>query len=346
MILNACGHGLAYDKITGNLVWGSNDTGQSGIASPYAVTIGTQRTVVIFNQWSDPDKGGGFVDLKVEGVDPINGNILWWGASTWSIQDGSYADPIICNGKVRISSGHTGGEGAYDLGSRRDSDGRLTNEVWHTGTMTSLHTPVLTNGYLYGIDYNYTLPADQLGKLRCEDPTIGKVMWSSTETYGNCGALMMAGGELVVLSANGWLSIVDATPSGYTVVHSNAQVNTDCYNCDNNPCATVPTIANGVLYVRGLRNTLFAYQVGPTNVGSPPQRPRITIAPNVDQMDMVELSWLTDPGTTYNVYKTTNLFAGWPAQPYTNFVGDGSTRTFSDPMATQKFAYYRIKASP
>jgi hypothetical protein len=70
--------------------------------------------------------------------------------------------------------------------------------------------------------------------------------------------------------------------------------------------------------------------------------PVITIAPRTSSQ--CQLSWPSEVGTTYAVYKCTNLLAGWPAQPFTNFTGDGSTKSFSEPIGSQKLAYYRIKA--
>jgi hypothetical protein len=340
VIVNGYGHGLAYNKITGSLVWGTNDTQNSGFPSPYAVTIGTQRTVVVMGNYWDPDCPRGNKDVgRILGVDPSNGNVLWWAASEWSEGGGCYADPTICNGTIRFSDGHGGSEGGYDLFSNGPQpNGRLAQK-WQAARMASLSTPVLINGYLYGIDYNqYIYPA---GVLRCCDPANGTVLWSSTESYGTCSALLAAGGELVVLGMYGSLSVVDATHAGYTVAHSNALVCTDYYNpaitFQSSPMSPAPIIANGVMYVRGNYGSLTAYRVGI-------RPPVIAIAPRTNQADMVELSWMSDSGTTYDVYKSTNLFAGWPAQPYTNFMGDGSTETFSDPLAMQRSAYYRIKA--
>jgi hypothetical protein len=57
-----------------------------------------------------------------------------------------------------------------------------------------------------------------------------------------------------------------------------------------------------------------------------------------------ELSWASDAGTTYAVYKSTNLLAAWIAQPLTNIVGDGSAKVFADPSPTQRAAFYRMTA--
>jgi hypothetical protein len=74
------------------------------------------------------------------------------------------------------------------------------------------------------------------------------------------------------------------------------------------------------------------------------QPPVVVIAPKPAQPGMIQLSWQTAPGTTYAVYKTTNLLAGWPAQPLTNIVGDGAAKVFSEQVGPLRAAYYRLKA--
>jgi hypothetical protein len=56
------------------------------------------------------------------------------------------------------------------------------------------------------------------------------------------------------------------------------------------------------------------------------------------------LSWTSDLGTTYVVYKSTNLLTGWIAQPLTNIVGDGTAKTFIDAAAVERSACYRLAA--
>jgi outer membrane protein assembly factor BamB len=595
VILNQFGHGLAYDKNTGNIVWGTNEVQKYGYASPYAVTLDGQRTIIVLSDMWDRDHTGGGVpdDMRICGVDPATGTILWSAYSSDSITESGSADPIICNGKITYSCCHGGGVYGYQLGSQPQTGGKLT-QSWHTHTMEYVNTPVLLNGYIYALDLTSGLPPPQTGLLKCEDPNDGSIKWSSTQSYsdnggaGSCGAIMVAGGKLVLLSAKGYVSVLDATSTGYTIVCTNVQVNTD-YN-QSFPYAVPPTIANGIMYVRGTYSTLTAYRVGDTGTGGNPpvitsaqattgtvgqafsyqitatgstpmsyaasglpagvnlntgtglitgtpttngltsatiraintygtntatlaitinavpvagaavrqincggsavspfeadnqvgytfsggspwtttsnvdlsvsspapmavyqsarytdnmgyifsnltvgvqyklrlhfadifnntvgprifeidvlhgsqvvpnfnvsaaaggankavvkeftvtpdnsgqidiwlhaaganrceingieiltpqaaQGPRISICPKANQIGVIELSWPSDNGTTYAVYRTTNLLSGWPAQPYTNFVGDGSTKTFSDPMATQISAYYRIKAS-
>jgi hypothetical protein len=57
-----------------------------------------------------------------------------------------------------------------------------------------------------------------------------------------------------------------------------------------------------------------------------------------------EFTWASVAGTTYAVYKSTNLFEAWLTQSLTNIVGDGSTKMFIDPAAVEPFACYKVTA--
>jgi hypothetical protein len=74
-----------------------------------------------------------------------------------------------------------------------------------------------------------------------------------------------------------------------------------------------------------------------------PQRPNIS-GMSRSAGNKPRVSWTTDSGVTYAVYKSTNLLTGWIANPLTNIVGDGTAKAFVDATATQRTAYYRITA--
>jgi hypothetical protein len=73
--------------------------------------------------------------------------------------------------------------------------------------------------------------------------------------------------------------------------------------------------------------------------------PVITLGPISSQPGMIEFSWQSAVGAEYSVFRSTNLLAGWPAQPLTNNIsGDGTMKLFSEAVGPLHAAYYRLKA--
>jgi outer membrane protein assembly factor BamB len=257
VIVNACGHGVAVDKTTHNVVWGDTDTTpMHGYATPYAVTIGSTRTIVMYS------------DQKVYGLDPATGSTLWWANVPWALGQTATPDPIICNGKLWVATLYGQGCGTYTLGSA--PSGQLT-QLYMNSSLECINCAVLSSNYVYGVDYNAQV-------LKCLDPATCTVMWNGPSSgYG--GVIMMAGGQLVLLNGSGSLSVLDATSAGYTVAHPGTQVVTDI----SVNIATCPTIANGIMYVRG-GGTISAYKVGATSGG--PTAPPVITPPVVNYLNL------------------------------------------------------------
>ena len=69
---------------------------------------------------------------------------------------------------------------------------------------TKFTTPVLHDGYIYGLD-------DAM--LQCLDVKTGKSMWK--EGRYNYGQVLLAGDLLLIQAENGEVAWVEATPSGH-----------------------------------------------------------------------------------------------------------------------------------
>jgi hypothetical protein len=246
VIVNMGGRGYAVDKTqpgSHDIMWGPDDTGAAGYASPFAVTIGAQRTVVVF--------GGS----KVSGVDPANGQVLWY----FGMGACGMADPIVYSNLVWASIGQTTRDcRVVTLGS-----GQLT-PLWNDdyGLGNCENCSVLYNGYVYGI-------CDKNLGIWCVDITNDQVKWTSGSlSLGTESSVILANDELVVLTGfqeqglglkSGDLLVVPATPTGYSVTRQT--------NVLSGTTWIAPTLSNGRLYVRNAEGTLICYQVGSSLTG-------------------------------------------------------------------------------
>ena len=118
--------------------------------------------------------------------------------------------PIVFGDKIFITSGY--GTGCALLQVR---PGKAT-EIWRNKNLRSqLASPVLVQGYIYGIDGNVGG-----GELRCLDLGNGEIKWK--QNIGG-GTLIAAGGHLLVLNERGELIVAEASPTSYREV-ARAQV--------------------------------------------------------------------------------------------------------------------------
>jgi outer membrane protein assembly factor BamB len=90
---------------------------------------------------------------------------------------------------------------------------------------------ILHNGILYGFDN---------GTLKAIDAVTGEERWKQ-RGFGH-GSLILAGGNLVVLSDQGTLALLEATPKEYRQLGAIRVLEGKCW--------TAPTLANGRLYLR------------------------------------------------------------------------------------------------
>jgi outer membrane protein assembly factor BamB len=226
VLVNAGGKGagiVALDKDTGREVWKATDD-EASYSSPVAATVDGTRSVFFFTR-------DGLVAL-----DPLTGAVRfrkhWRSRLNASV---NAATPLVCDGHVFLTASY--GTGAILLRVRKDS----VDEVWHSDDVLSAHygTPVPQGDVLYGFDGRQ----EEGPRLRCADWKTGKVRWTR-EDFG-CGSIVLADGNLIVLTEAGDLVLVEATPSAY---HEKARA-----AVLSGPCRAQLALADGRLYGRGDR---------------------------------------------------------------------------------------------
>ena len=224
VILDAGGEGastVALDKTTGALKWKSGDD-VAGYSSPVAFDLAGTRCVAVFK-----------ADALV-GLNAANGRELW--RYPWKTAYGVNAPtPIVSGDKIFITTGY--GTGCALLQVRAGEP----TEMWRNRNLRSqLGSPVLVQGYIYGIDGNVGG-----GELRCLDLASGEIKWK--ENIGG-GALIAAGGHLLALNERGELIVAEASPTGYREV-SRAQVL-------GGHCWVAPAVADGKIYCKNNQGSL------------------------------------------------------------------------------------------
>jgi outer membrane protein assembly factor BamB len=208
---------MAFDKTNGKPVWNNLGDG-AGYSAPIAITVRGVRQIIVFT-------AGGIASLA-----PKDGRLFWripWETS----YDVNAATPIFFPpDRLFVSSGYDTGAGLFQI---KVAENRVTAaEIWkNRGMKNQFSSSILHDGTLYGFDN---------GTLKAIDAATGGERWKA-RGFGY-GSLILAGGNLIVLSDKGTLALLEATPREYNQLGAIRVLEGKCW--------TAPTLANGRLYLR------------------------------------------------------------------------------------------------
>jgi outer membrane protein assembly factor BamB len=219
---------VAYHKLTGERIWGAlND--QAGYASPMSITLAGRRHIVTM------------LAKRAVGIAIEDGRLLW--EYPWETQyDVNASQPIVVGpNRLFLSSGY--GHGAAVIELKEAGNVLQASRVWENNRLKNrFNSSVVHDGYLYGLDENI------LACLRASD---GQLMWKGGR-YGY-GQLLLAGGHLVLISEDGELVLLQATPERHTELARFEAISGKTWN--------VPIIEDGILLVRNTTE-MAAFRIG------------------------------------------------------------------------------------
>jgi outer membrane protein assembly factor BamB len=209
----------AYDVKTGALRWTGPRHGGS-YSSPQLVTIDGVRQVVILS-------APGAVS-----VNPADGTLLW--EHRWD--GGAIVQPgITSDGDILINAmAATGGLGTRRLVIKHNGTEWTPEERWTSnGLKPYFNDLVVHEGHAFGFDGNI---------LSCIDLADGKRKWKGGR-YGNGQMLLLAAQDvLLVLSEDGELALVSATPDQFKELARIPALNAKTWNH--------PVVVGNVLLIR------------------------------------------------------------------------------------------------
>jgi outer membrane protein assembly factor BamB len=219
---------VAYHRISGEPIWKALDDRQA-YTSPMLVTLGGVRQILIVSA------------TRAVGVTPDEGRLLW--EYPWPTGIGINAAQPLLLGNDRVFLSASYGQGAAVFEVRRDGDRFATRTIWENQRMKNKFTSsVLHDGYIYGLDESI---------LACVDAATGELEWKAGR-YGY-GQLLLAGDHLIVLTEEGELVLVRATPERHDELARFQAIRDKTWNH--------PIIVGGRLLVRNLRE-MAAFDIG------------------------------------------------------------------------------------
>jgi outer membrane protein assembly factor BamB len=219
----------AYNKTTGEPVWRALDD-TAAYVSPVLVTLGGVRQLLIVTA------------TRAVGLTVEDGRLLW--EYPFGTDMGlNIAQPLLLgNDRVFLSAGY--GKGAAVFEVTHAGDRFTTRRIWENTRMKNKFTSsVLHRGYIYGLDEAI---------LACLDATTGELKWKGGR-YGY-GQILLAGDHLIVLTEDGDVVLVQASPERHVEVAKFPAIDGKTWNH--------PVIAAGRLLVRNLQE-MAAFDIRP-----------------------------------------------------------------------------------
>jgi outer membrane protein assembly factor BamB len=211
---------VGYNRATGRRVW-SALSDQQAYASPMLVTLNGVRQLLVFSA------------TRLMGLSPVDGTLLWeYPFPTYNGINAS--QPLVVGGnRVFISASYGAGAAMLEL-SRGASGGFTVREVWRNNRMKNrFSSSVLKDGIIYGLDEAI---------LAAVDTETGELKWKGGR-YGY-GQVLLADDNLIVLTEDGDLALVRATPERHEELARFPVLEGKTWN--------VPALAGGYLLVRNL----------------------------------------------------------------------------------------------
>jgi outer membrane protein assembly factor BamB len=214
---------VAFDRLTGEVKWKALSD-KPGYSSPVAATLAGVRQIICFT------------GENIVGLQASTGDKLW--SYPWStMYDCNAATPIVFGKYVFISSGYNTGCALLEIqGESLAEIKAVPVHVRPRKLMRNHHSNcVLHEGHLFGFDENV---------LRCINVRTFEEAWSSRNPGKGC--LIFADGHLVILTEQGTLALIEASPKGYV---SKGQF--EVFSISQT--WAFPTVAQGKLYLRSNR---------------------------------------------------------------------------------------------
>jgi outer membrane protein assembly factor BamB len=210
---------VAYERATGKRLWSALGDA-TAYSSPMLVTLlGVPQIVLVSSS-------------RLIGLSADGSTELWDYA--WPVMNGINAtQPIVIgDNRLFLSSGYGAGAAVIELS--KGGDRFAVREVWKNTRMKNrFASSVLHEGIVYGLDESI---------LAAVDVNTGELKWKGGR-YGY-GQLLLVGGRLIVLTEDGDLALVRATPEKHEELGRFHVLDGKTWN--------VPAIAGGYLLVRNL----------------------------------------------------------------------------------------------
>jgi outer membrane protein assembly factor BamB len=235
-IILEAGRVVSYKKLTGEKVW-ETEKYRPGYGAPALFEHQGEQLLAVLNC-------DGLLVVKKKNGEEVD-------FQKWDSPFGTNSTtPIPVGDKIYVSSGYNVGCGLFQL-----KEGKLDLLYNNRDMRNHFNNSVLLDGYLYGFDGNSNL--GRVVRVTCMNFESGEVAWQKAG-YG-CGSVLIADGELILLSDDGRLVLAKATKDGLSESASQQILEGRCW--------TVPVLAAKRFYCRNAAGHLVCLDANIPNDG-------------------------------------------------------------------------------
>jgi outer membrane protein assembly factor BamB len=203
---------VAYNKLTGDIIWKTEAIGNETYASPSVAKIaGEDQIVMVFSSTNTfVHRGAERTPGRIIGLKPQTGEILWE-YNNWQnvIQIAPALD--AGEGRIVVAGGYDNGIIMIQVLKTNDGKYSVREIFYHNDFGDHTKPPVLHNGYFYA-QFSTNSRRDGLCCMSMD----GKVLWKTMRSPGfDKGSMILADGLILATDGNKTLYLIQPDPSGF-----------------------------------------------------------------------------------------------------------------------------------
>lgn len=217
----------AFETASGNEKWTWRGEGPS-YSSPVLFSLEGKNQIVFVTE------------KNIVSLNPSDGKELW--KVEYVPMNRFYnASTVVIDGQVLIISGQ--GAGTKAIKVQKQGDNFVTNEIWNNPDIgTKYCTPVINNGYLYGIS--------DKRKMFCMNAGSGQTAWVDTTIHTDFGAFLNGRSAIIAIPGKTDLIVISPDISKYSEKAH--------YKVSDNAIYAHPLLSGKFIYIKD-KESLIAY---------------------------------------------------------------------------------------
>lgn len=225
---------VAYNKLTGNVVWKTPYLGNESYASPSVVKIDGKDHIAIVVSSTNPVGNRGLPQTpgRVVGMEPLSGKILWE-YNDWLCHISVPSALDAGENRVLVVGGYEHGTVMLKVSKNADGSYGVKELFKHNEFGDHTKPPIMHNGYFYA---QFTTNSRRDG-LVCMNMD-GKVMWKTTRNpLFDKGSMILVDGVILATDGRRSLYVIEPSPEGFKPLTS-AEVFAEGEASGNDPMAS------------------------------------------------------------------------------------------------------------